>query len=62
MGCEDRVVWLNNGRTHAWSRVDCEFELGLLAVVGGESLEEQSTETGTRTTTEGVEDEEACSS
>lgn len=31
---EDGVVWFNDGRAHARSRVDCELELGLLAVVG----------------------------
>lgn len=56
---EDGVVWLDYGRTHSWSGVDGEFELGFLAVVGGESLQEESTETGTGTTTEGVENEEA---
>lgn len=60
MCSEDGVVWLDNGRAHSWSGVDCEFELGLLAVIGGESLKEKSTESGTGTTTEGVEDEEAC--
>ena len=39
--------------------VDGEAELGLLAVVDGESLEEEGTETGAGTTTNGVEDEEA---
>merc|ERR1711937_32225 len=42
-----------------WGWVDGEAELGLLAVVDGESLEEEGTETGTGTTTDGVEDEEA---
>lgn len=57
---EDGVVWLDNGGTHSWSGVDRELELGLLAVIGGESLKEKSTESGTGTTTEGVEDEETC--
>ena len=39
--------------------VHAELELGLLAVVGGETLEKESAETRTSATTEGVEDEEA---
>jgi hypothetical protein len=56
---KDGVVWLDDRRGHARSRVDGELELGFLAVVGRETLEEESTETGTRTTTERVKDEEA---
>ena len=41
------------------SRVDGEFELGLLAVVDREPLHEEGGEAGTSTTTERVEDEEA---
>merc|ERR1711937_809375 len=39
--------------------VDGEAELGLLAVVDGESLEEEGAETGAGTATNSVEDEEA---
>jgi hypothetical protein len=42
--------------------VDGESELGLLAVVDGESLEEERSETGAGTSTDGVEDEEALES
>ena len=42
-----------------WGWVNSETELGLLTVINGESLEEEGTETGTGTTTDGVEDEEA---
>jgi hypothetical protein len=59
VGGEDGVVWLNNGGGDLRRGVDGEAELGLLAVVNGESLEEEGTETGSGTTTDGVEDEEA---
>jgi len=56
---EDGVVWLNNsgGDLRGW--VDGESELGLLTVIDGESLEEEGSETGTGTTTDGVEDKES---
>lgn len=59
VGGENGVVGLNDGGRDTRSRIDSKLELGLLAVVGGEALKEEGTETGTRTTTEGVEDEEA---
>nr|ACN31580.1 unknown [Zea mays] len=58
VGGEDRVVGLNNGGGVLRSRVDAEFQLGLLAVVNGQTLHQESTKTGTGTTTEGVEDQE----
>jgi hypothetical protein len=59
MGSEDGVVGLDNGGGDLRCRVDAELELALLAVVDGEALHEEGTKTGTGTTTEGVEDEEA---
>ena len=59
VGGEDGVVWLDDSSADLWGWVDGELELGLLAVVDREPLEEEGTETGTGTTTEGVEDEEA---
>jgi hypothetical protein len=56
---QDSVVRLNDGSRGSGSRVDSELELGLLAVLSRETLKEESTETGTSTTTEGVEDQEA---
>lgn len=56
---QDRVVRLNNRVGNLRRRVDGELELGLLAVVGRESLEEKGSETGTGSTSEGVEDKEA---
>ena len=55
---EDGVVWLNNGGGDLWGWVDGETELGFLTVVHGESLEEEGTETGSSSSTDGVEDEE----
>jgi len=56
---QDGVVWLNNGGGDLGGWVDGESELGFLAVVDGESLEEERAETGSGTATNGVEDEEA---
>ena len=58
VGGENGVVWLNNGGGDLWGWVDGESELGFFTVVNGKSLEEEGTETGTGTTTDGVEDEE----
>ena len=51
---------LDDRAAHARSRVDSEFKLALLAVVSREAFQEESSETRARTTTERVEDEEAC--
>ena len=58
VGGEHGVVWLNNSGGDLWGWVDGESELGLLSVINRESLEEEGTETGSGTTTDGVEDEE----
>ena len=58
MGGEDGVVWLNNGGGHLWGWVHDETELGLLTVIDGKSLEEEGSETGTGTTTDGGEGKE----
>ena len=49
-------------KTHLRSGVNRELELGLLTVVGRESLEEESSETRSGSSTEGVEDEESLES
>jgi hypothetical protein len=56
---EDGVVGLDDRGRHLRSRIDGEFELALLAVVGAKALEEESTESGACATTERVEDEES---
>lgn len=55
---EDRVVRLDNSGGVLRSRVDTELELGLLAVINRETFHQKSTETGSSTSTERVEDEE----
>ena len=55
VGREDGVVRLDNGVGDARRGVHTELELRLLPVLVGKTLEEESTETGTGTTTEGVE-------
>ncbi len=55
---KDGVVRLNDSGRDLRGRVDGELDLGLLAVVDREALEEERTETGTCATTEGVEDHE----
>ena len=59
VGGQDRVVWLNNGGGDLRGWVDGETELGLLAVIDGESLEEERSKTGSSATTDGVEHEES---
>ena len=56
---EDRVVWLDDSGRDLRRRVDREAELGLLAVVDREALEQQRAEAGARAAADGVEDEEA---
>jgi len=58
VGSQDGVVGLNDGRSVLGGRVDTKLQLRLLAVVDGETFHEESTETGTGTTTERVEDQE----
>ena len=53
------VVRLDDGRRDLRRRVDREAELGLLAVVDGESLEEEGAESGSSASTDSVEDDEA---
>jgi len=55
---QDGVVGFNDGSGDLGRRIDGETELGLLTVIDGKSFEEERTETGTSTTTDGVEDHE----
>ena len=52
MGSEDRVVGLDDRVGEGRSGVNAELELRLLAIVGREALEDESTKTGTGATTE----------
>jgi hypothetical protein len=58
VGGQDGVVRLNHGGGSLRSRVDTELELALLAVVDGQTLHQEGSESRTGTTTEGVEDQE----
>ena len=59
---EDGVVWLNNGGGDLWGWIDGETKLGFLTVINGKSLEEKGSESGTGSSTDGVEDEETLES
>jgi len=59
VSAQDSVVGLNDGGGDTRSWVDRKFELGFLAVVCGETLEEERTKTRSSSATEGVEDQEA---
>ena len=59
MGSQNRVVRLNDRARQLRRGVDTELKLRLLAVVVGEALHEQRTETRAGTAAEGVEDKEA---
>jgi len=58
VGGKDRVVWLDDSGGDLWGWVDSEFKLGFFAVVNGKSFHQEGGESGSGTTTEGVEDEE----
>ena len=55
---QDGVVGLNDGSGDLGGGVNGETQLGFLAVVNGKSLQEEGAETGTSTTTNGVENHE----
>ena len=59
MGRQNRVVGLDDRARELGSGVDTELKLRLLAVVVGQALHEESTETRASSTTERVEHEEA---
>ena len=45
-------------KIYLWGGVDGEFQLGFLSVIDGETFHEEGGESGSGTTTEGVEDQE----
>lgn len=59
MGGQDGVVWLYNSGGDLWGWVDGELQLGFLSVIDGETFHEEGGESGSGTTTEGVEDKES---
>jgi len=58
VGGEDGVVRLNDGSGDLRGREDGETELGFLTIIDGKSLEKEGSETGTGSSTDGVEDKE----
>lgn len=52
------VVRLYNGSGDSWGRVNSEFKLGLLAIVGGQTFQKEGSKTRTSSTAKGVEDQE----
>ena len=62
VGGQDGVVGLNDSSGDLGSRVDGKLELGLLSVVDRKTFHEQGSETGSGTSTERVEDQEALES
>ena len=58
MSGEDGVVGLDNGGGNLRGRVDGELEFRFFAVIDGETLHKKGSESGSGTSTEGVEDEE----
>jgi hypothetical protein len=59
VGGQDTVVWLNHGCGHLGGWVHGETELGLLAIVNRQALQEERTKPRARSSTNSVEDEEA---
>jgi hypothetical protein len=58
VGGQNGVVWFHDRSGHARRGIDGELQLGLLAIVSGETLQKESAEARTSTTTKGVEDQE----
>jgi len=59
---QNGVVWLDNGGGDLWGWVDGETKLGFLTVIDGKSFEKKGSESGTGSSTDGVEDEETLES
>lgn len=55
---ENGVIGLDDSCRDSWSGVHGEFELGFLAIVGGETFEQEGAETRTSSTAKRVEDQE----
>jgi hypothetical protein len=56
---QEGKVWLNNRVGHGRGGVFAELNLGLLVIVGRQTLKDESTESRTSATTERMEDEKA---
>lgn len=53
---QDSIVGLDNGSGDSWRRVDSELELGFLAIICGETLEQERAKTRSSSSAERVED------
>jgi hypothetical protein len=56
---KDTVIRFNNGSRNLRRRVHGETQLGLFAVINGKSFQQERTETGSSSSTNGVEDHES---
>lgn len=59
VGGKDGIVWLDNGGGNLWCGVHGEFQLGFLAIVNAQTLQQKSTKSRTGTTTERVENQKS---
>jgi hypothetical protein len=59
VGGQNRVVGFDNGARQLRCRVYAELQLGFFAVICGQTLKKERTETGSSSSTKGVENEEA---
>ena len=62
MGRQNRVVGFDDRAGQLGGRIHAKLQLGLLAIVCREAFHQESTEPGTGSTAEGVEDEETLKS
>jgi hypothetical protein len=62
MGRQNGVVRFDDRAGQLRSRIHAKLQFGLLAVVGGEVFQQESTEPRTGSASEGVEDEESLKS
>ena len=59
VGGEDGIVWLNHSSGYLRGGIHSKLQLGLLSIVDRQPLHQQGGESGSGTTTKGVEDEES---
>ena len=62
MGRQNGVVRFDNRAGQPGCRIHAKLQLGFLAIARGKVFQQESTEPGTGSTAEGVEDEEALKS
>jgi hypothetical protein len=55
---KNAIVWLNDGGSHLWGRVDAEAKLGLAAIVDRKALKKKRAKARTSAATNSVEAEE----